>query len=245
VTSSPAGISCTAGTCGTAFSSSPITLTATPDATDSFGGWSGGGCSGTGPCTVTLDADKTVTATFGPLVTIAAPADGQVVKSPVTATFSSQTGVSFECAVDPGAFAACTSPASFTFATGGSADGAQVLRVRARDAQGRLGAAAARSFVLDTVGPVITPNPTTVRGVVGAPFTIDFTSNEPGLFLCQYRDFDGSLITQTFCAAAGATSGSFSFTIQRANNQGSVVILGNDMAGNAGSVTVPIIGIIP
>src|SRR5207245_1954301 len=33
--------------------------------TDSaFGGWSGGGCSGTGTCLVTLNANTTVTATF-------------------------------------------------------------------------------------------------------------------------------------------------------------------------------------
>src|SRR5205085_981351 len=30
----------------------------------SFGGWSGGGCSGTGMCTVSIDAAKTVTANF-------------------------------------------------------------------------------------------------------------------------------------------------------------------------------------
>jgi len=31
-----------------------------------FTGWSGGGCSGTGTCTVMIDAAKTVTATFSP-----------------------------------------------------------------------------------------------------------------------------------------------------------------------------------
>jgi uncharacterized repeat protein (TIGR02543 family) len=29
-----------------------------------FVGWTGGGCSGTDPCTVTMDASKTVTAEF-------------------------------------------------------------------------------------------------------------------------------------------------------------------------------------
>ena len=32
-----------------------VTLTATPDAGSKFVGWSGGGCSGTGECTVTVD----------------------------------------------------------------------------------------------------------------------------------------------------------------------------------------------
>jgi hypothetical protein len=42
-------------------------LTAAPDAGAGFAGW-GGACSGTGPCTVTLDGDKNVTATFSAIV---------------------------------------------------------------------------------------------------------------------------------------------------------------------------------
>lgn len=41
-----------------------ITLTATPASGSTFEGWSGGGCSGTGTCTVTVNADTTVTAKF-------------------------------------------------------------------------------------------------------------------------------------------------------------------------------------
>jgi len=64
ITSSPTRINC-----GTACSQSfdagtPVTLTATPDASSIFTGWSGGGCSGTGECTVTMNLDVTVTATF-------------------------------------------------------------------------------------------------------------------------------------------------------------------------------------
>lgn len=43
-----------------------VTLTATPAQGSTFGGWSGGGCSGTqATCTVTMSAARTVTATFG------------------------------------------------------------------------------------------------------------------------------------------------------------------------------------
>jgi len=63
VTSSPAGINCGA-TCGASFApSTVVTLTATPDGTSTFTGWSGA-CSGTGSCVVTMDAGKSVTATF-------------------------------------------------------------------------------------------------------------------------------------------------------------------------------------
>jgi hypothetical protein len=62
-TISGTGINC--GTdCTEAYNSgTSVTLTATPDASSTFAGWSGG-CTGTGTCTVTMDAAKTVTATF-------------------------------------------------------------------------------------------------------------------------------------------------------------------------------------
>jgi hypothetical protein len=41
-----------------------VTLTAIPEAGSGFAGWSGGECSGTGTCVVTLDADTTVEAWF-------------------------------------------------------------------------------------------------------------------------------------------------------------------------------------
>jgi titin len=42
-----------------------VPLTATPTTGSTFLGWSGGGCSGTGTCTVKMTAAKSVTATFG------------------------------------------------------------------------------------------------------------------------------------------------------------------------------------
>jgi uncharacterized repeat protein (TIGR01451 family) len=64
VTSSPAGISCTAN-CSTNFATgTPVTLTATANPGSTFTGWTGSGCSGTGTCSVTLSTSKTVTANF-------------------------------------------------------------------------------------------------------------------------------------------------------------------------------------
>jgi hypothetical protein len=64
VTSSPPGIDCGA-TCNAQFGEgSTVTLTASPSAHSAFTGWSGGGCSGTGACTVTLNGATKVTATF-------------------------------------------------------------------------------------------------------------------------------------------------------------------------------------
>jgi hypothetical protein len=41
-----------------------VTLTATPVAPSTFGGWSGGGCTGTSTCVLLMETDTTVTATF-------------------------------------------------------------------------------------------------------------------------------------------------------------------------------------
>ena len=64
VTSTPAGITCGTSCSGSYASGTAVTLTAAPAAGSLFTGWSGGGCAGTGPCTVTLIATTTVTATF-------------------------------------------------------------------------------------------------------------------------------------------------------------------------------------
>jgi Divergent InlB B-repeat domain len=67
VTSSPAGINCGA-TCSAVYGAggTVVTLTATPATGFVLTGWDGGGCAGTGPCVVSIHADTTVTAYFGP-----------------------------------------------------------------------------------------------------------------------------------------------------------------------------------
>ena len=64
VTSSPPGIDC--GTvCGARYrKGTAVTLYASPKEGSTFRGWSGGGCSGTGACTVAMNDDVSVTAAF-------------------------------------------------------------------------------------------------------------------------------------------------------------------------------------
>jgi hypothetical protein len=65
VTSNPAGIDCGSDCMEIYNYGTIVTLTATPDGTSQFVGWSGD-CSGTSlTCTLTIDAAKNVTATFG------------------------------------------------------------------------------------------------------------------------------------------------------------------------------------
>jgi hypothetical protein len=65
ITSNPSGIDC-GSDCSEAYNEGTnVTLTATASVGSTFGGWSGA-CSGTGTCSVTMNSDKTVVATFTP-----------------------------------------------------------------------------------------------------------------------------------------------------------------------------------
>ncbi|MCG3111529.1 MAG: PA14 domain-containing protein [Candidatus Manganitrophus sp. SB1] len=113
VTSSPAGIDCGA-TCSASFGSgASVTLTAAPSAGAIFAGWSGA-CSGTGTCLVTMDAAKSVTATFNVqtfslAVTKAGTGSGTVTSSPAgincgtTCSFTFTTGTTVTLTAPPSA----------------------------------------------------------------------------------------------------------------------------------------------
>jgi hypothetical protein len=67
ITSIPAGIDC-GETCQATFETgAAVTLTATPDSSSTFSGWSGN-CSGTGACQLTMDQARSVSATFEAIV---------------------------------------------------------------------------------------------------------------------------------------------------------------------------------
>ncbi len=85
MTSTPAGIDCGAACSAPFDAGTAVTLTATPDGDSVFGGWSGA-CSGTGACTVTMNAAASVTATFRPLhwlsVSLGSKVHGTVTSAP-------------------------------------------------------------------------------------------------------------------------------------------------------------------
>jgi YD repeat-containing protein len=89
ITSNPAGIDCGSDCTQVYDKGTDVTMTATPDSSSIFDGWSGGGCTGIATCMVTMDADKTVTASFDSVVTTM-PLD--TVDGTVTIDTSSNTG---------------------------------------------------------------------------------------------------------------------------------------------------------
>ena len=64
VASSPGSIACGATCSASVAPGTVVTLAATSAAGSRFAGWTGGGCSGEGSCTVAVSASQTVTATF-------------------------------------------------------------------------------------------------------------------------------------------------------------------------------------
>lgn len=65
VTGSGGRLDCPDGICSFPYrEGTEVTLTATPDDESEFVGWTGGPCSGTGPCTFTVDGAMSVTANF-------------------------------------------------------------------------------------------------------------------------------------------------------------------------------------
>src|SRR5205807_974290 len=95
-------------------------------------------------------------------------------------SFSSEAGASFQCALDGAAFAACTSPKSYTDV----ADGSHTFQVKATDTAGNTGAAASYTWTVDTVSPTasITATPTNPTNSSAPSFS--FSSEAGASFQC-------------------------------------------------------------
>jgi len=113
VASTPAGVSCASGTCtSTLNATSSYTLVATPGANQVFVGWGGtAGCAGSGTCVVTMDGNKTVTASFAASVkalTLTIAGTGSVSSSPagvacsVSCVTNATTGAAYVLTATPG-----------------------------------------------------------------------------------------------------------------------------------------------
>jgi photosystem II stability/assembly factor-like uncharacterized protein len=161
ITASPAPVS------GTYAAGTVVSLTATPASGSQFGGWSGA-CSGTGACSVTMDAAKSVTATFSALppppdtsppdTSIISAADGTgtalandavTLSTSLTLSFTGTDNVGlsrFECKLDGAGFSVCASPRAYN----ALALGHHTFEVRAVDTSSNVDATPARySWTVD------------------------------------------------------------------------------------------------
>jgi hypothetical protein len=121
--------------------------------------------------------------TTAPQTTIDSGPSGLTADSTPTFTFSASEAATFQCRIDAGAYAACTSP--HTTAT--LADGAHTIAVRAIDAAGNTDPTpATRSFTVDATAPQTAIDSGPSGPTADSTPTFEFSSNEPGSrFECQ------------------------------------------------------------
>ncbi len=163
--------------------------------------------------------------TVAPETTITGgPAEGETITT-AAATFSfssSESGSSFECKLDGGAFMPCGSPKKLT----SLANGAHSFAVRATDGAGNVdGSAATRGFSVDTSDH--TPPETTITSGPGEGATIataatsfGFASNESGsTFECEL-DGGGFEPCSSPRALSGLGDGAHSFAVQATDPNG-------------------------
>jgi len=178
VTSSVGAISCGTTCISSAMNSgTSMTLTAAPSGGSTFTGWLGGGCSGTGTCSITLTANTSVTATFTstlaadttpPTVSITSPLNNVTISNSVSvvSTASDNIGVAgVQLKLDGVNLGSelTTAPYSGTWNTTGVSNGSHTLTAIARDAAGNTKTSSA---IAVTVSNVVTP-PTNGGGSSG------------------------------------------------------------------------------
>jgi hypothetical protein len=204
VTSSPAGINC-GSTCAAQFDhGTQITLTATPASGSSFAGWSGGGCSGTGTCMVTLNADTTVTATFNTIppphtltVSKAGSGSGGVTSSPAGIDCGSTCAHAFDAGTQVTLTAAASSGSTFAGWSGGGCSGTGTCTVTLNSdttVTATFNTAAAPTHTL-----TVTPAGSGSGHVASGPAGIDCGST------CSHAFDAGTQVTLTATADSGST----------------------------------------
>jgi hypothetical protein len=170
------------------------------------------------PASVTWTLDTTAPDT---MIT-SGPAAGSFTKAAVAFAFASpDSPVTFECAVDAGAFAACASPKSLTLA-----EGAHTFKVRAKDAAGLVDPSpATRAWTVDLTPPVvaITSGPTGVTNDATPSF--DFTVTGATTIECQTDGGAFAACTSPYTTAA------------LADGNHAITVRGTDAAGNTGTAS--------
>ncbi|MGH2716452.1 MAG: hypothetical protein ACRDM7_21715, partial [Thermoleophilaceae bacterium] len=160
-----------------------------------------------------------------PDTTIDSGPSGTVSSASARFTFSSsETGSTFQCRLDNGAWAACTSPKTYA----GLANGAHTFEVRATDAAGNLDLQpAARSWTVNVQTADTTPPNTTIDSgpsgtVATSSASFSFSSTETGsTFQCRLDTGAWGACTSPR-AYSGLANGSHTFDVRATDGAGNV-----------------------
>jgi hypothetical protein len=123
-------------------------------------------------------AGYAIAAPRGPTPTIVSGPSGTTSATSARFAFNGARGDTFECALDGAAFAACTSPKTYS----GLRDGAHTFQVRERTRSGQTGDPVARGWTVDTQAPPtpqIVQHPPTYTNETSATF--GYTDAEAGV----------------------------------------------------------------
>jgi hypothetical protein len=133
-------------------------------------------------------------------------------------SFTGEVGATFQCQLDGGAFAACTSPKGYT----GLAAGSHTFHVRQMDAAGNTSVNGTYTWTIDVTPPAapsITANPPGLSNSASASFS--FTGEGSATFECE---LDGIGFSTSLCtspkAYSGLSDGSHTFGVRQTDSAG-------------------------
>jgi len=137
-----------------------------------------------------------------------------------TFTFTStEAGGSFQCSLDGGAFASCTSP----FVSSPLADGKHAFQVKAVDVAGNVdkSAAKAKAWTVDATRPITTITGKPTDPTTSTTATFKFTSEKKSTFQCS---LGGGALTPCKSGQkySGLAKGSHNFQVQATDAAGNV-----------------------
>ena len=157
--------------------------------------------------------------TTPPDTTITAGPSGTVTSTTAQFSFTSTEAGTFECSLDAAAYAACTSPVTYT----GLSAGSHTFSVRATDAAGNTDATpATRTWTIDT--PDTTPPDTTITAgpsgtVTSTTAQFSFISTEAGTFECSLDAAAYAACTSPV-TYTGLSAGSHTFSVRATDAAG-------------------------
>jgi hypothetical protein len=165
------------------------------------------------------------------------PSDPSNSASPTFAFSSSELGSTFECRLDAAAFAACTTPQSYS----GLSEGSHTFQVRATDPAGNVDPTpAVHTWVVDTIPPAapVIQSPAEGSTLGSASVTLSGTA-EPGSFVEIFEGSTSKGTTTTLSigtwskSLSGVPDGSHTYTARATDAAGNV-----SPASNARTVVV-------